>query len=141
MANCWLLKTEPAEYAYDDLVRAGHGFWDGVRNSQAQSYLRAMAPGDQAVVYHTGRERAAVGVAQIVGAPKADPSDPRRAAVDLRPVARLGRPVPLAELRSDPEFEGSPLLRQGRLSVTPLTDRQYRRLRELGGCPVGGGGA
>ncbi|MFU8857216.1 MAG: EVE domain-containing protein [Deferrisomatales bacterium] len=141
MASCWLLKTEPTQYSYDDLRRDGQGLWDGVRNPQAQVHLRAMAPGDRAIVYHTGRERAAVGVAQVAGAPGPDPSEPGLAAVPVRPVARLPRPVPLSELKGDPVFEGSPLVRQGRLSVVPLSDRQCRRVLELGRAAGGGGGA
>lgn len=133
MARYWLLKTEPEEYSYGDLAREGRGLWDGVRSPQAQAGLRAMAPGDRAAVYHTGRERAAVGVAEVAAPSRPDPAQPRFAAVDFVPVAWLARPVTLGELRADPVFGGSPLLRQPRLSVVPLTEGQWKRLLALGG--------
>jgi predicted RNA-binding protein with PUA-like domain len=109
--------------------------WDGVHNPQAQRYLRAMAVGDGCVVYHTGKERAAVGLAEVVRAAYPDPTDPtgRRCLVDVRATAPLARPVPLAALRADPRFAASPLLRQGRLSVVPLTDAQWEALLALAG--------
>lgn len=130
----WLLKTEPGEFSYGDLEAASRAPWDGVRNPQALKHLRSMAPGDRAVVYHTGDERSAVGVAEVVSAPYPDPGDPRLAVVDVAPVRRFARPVSLAVLRGEPAFAGSPLLRQGRLSVVPLTGEQWRRLEELAGA-------
>ncbi|MEW6489942.1 MAG: EVE domain-containing protein [Thermodesulfobacteriota bacterium] len=139
MARYWLLKTEPEEYSFGDLVREGRGLWDGVRNPQAQAGLGAMAPGDRAAVYHTGRERAAVGVAEVAAPPRPDPAEPRCAAVELVPVGWLERPVTLGELRAEAEFAGSPLLRQPRLSVVPLTEGQWKRLLALGGLPGAAG--
>jgi predicted RNA-binding protein with PUA-like domain len=135
MARYWLLKTEPQEYSFGDLAREGRGLWDGVRNPQAQAGLRAMAPGDRAAVYHTGRERAAVGLAEVAAPPRPDPAEPRYAAVELVPLGWLKRPVTLGELRAEAQFAGSPLLRQPRLSVVPLTEGQWKRLRALGGLP------
>lgn len=129
----WLVKTEPGEYSFDDLERDGRTTWDGVRNPTALQNLRAMEPGDEVIVYHSGAERAAVGLAAVASVPYPDPKggDPRLAVVDLRPVARLGRPVPLAELKADGAFAASPLVRQGRLSVVPLTEGQWERVLEL----------
>ncbi len=129
----WLVKTEPGEYGWADLAAAGYGRWDGVRNALAQRHLGAMAPGDAVFVYHTGRQRAVVGEARVVDTPYPDPgaANPRHLAVDLVPVGPLARPVPLAELRADPAFVGSPLLAQGRLSVVPLTAEQAQRLVAL----------
>ena len=135
VASGWLLKTEPEEYAFADLQREGLAAWDGVRNPQAQRYLRAMAVGDRCVIYHTGAERAAVGLAEVVRAAYPDPADPtgRYALVDLRAVAPLPRPVPLTHLRAAPAFADSPLLRQPRLSVVPLDAAQWAALLALAG--------
>ncbi len=128
----WLLKTEPGEYAFADLERARRGVWDGVRNAQAQRNLRAMAPGDGAFVYHTGKERSVVGVARVARAAYGEPDAPGFSVVDVVPVGRLARPVPLAEIKAESAFAGSPLVRQGRLSVVPLTERQWRVVMALG---------
>lgn len=132
----WLLKTEPEEYSYADLERAGRDRWDGVTNPTALVHLRAMRPGDEAVIYHTGDERRAVGLARVVSEPYPDPDAPHNAtgrivAVDVEPVHRLERPVPLAELKPHPAFAASPLLRLPRLSVVPLTEAQYRAIQTL----------
>lgn len=131
---CWLLKTEPGEFSWQDLEAAGRAVWDGVRNPTALKNLRAMTAGDGVAVYHSGAERAVVGLASVEGEPYPDPKagDPRLVAVDLTPVRRLGRPVPLAALKAEAAFEGSPLVRQARLSVVPLTEEQWRRVVELG---------
>jgi predicted RNA-binding protein with PUA-like domain len=126
----WLVKTEPSAYGYGDLEREGRTTWDGVKNPVALKNLKAMRTGDLAIVYHTGDERAAVGVAEVVRAAYPDPKagDPRLVVVDLRAVARLEAPVGLSEIKSMAVFAGSPLLRQGRLSVVPLTAPQWRAL-------------
>jgi predicted RNA-binding protein with PUA-like domain len=131
----WLVKTEPGEFSWQDLEAAGRAVWDGVRNPTALRNLRAMEPGDGVLVYHSGAERAVMGLATVAGEPYPDPKagDPRLAVVDLTPVRRLARAVPLAALKGEAAFEGSPLLRQGRLSVVPFTDEQWRRVLELGG--------
>ncbi len=130
---CWLLKTEPSTYSFDDLVRDGTTRWDGVTNAQAQVNLRAMKKGDDVVVYHSG-EKAAVGLARVARAAYPDPADPagKRAAVDLRAGRPLAAPVPLEALRAEGAFEGSPLLRQGRLSVVPVTAPQWKAVLRLG---------
>ncbi len=129
----WLLKTEPAEYGFADLEGEGRGVWDGVRNAQAQKNLRAMAAGDEALVYHTGAERCVVGVARVVRAAYPERGAPGFSAVEVVPVGRLARPVTLAEIKSEPVFAGSPLVRQGRLSVAALTEPQWKRAVALGG--------
>lgn len=128
----WLLKTEPSTYSYGDLERDGETRWDGVTNPQALANLRAMAPGDRALVYHSG-EKAVVGVAEVTRAAYPDPraEDARLVAVDLRAVAPLAAPVTLEALRAEPAFRPSPLLRQGRLSVVPLTADQWRAVERL----------
>jgi predicted RNA-binding protein with PUA-like domain len=126
----WLLKTEPGSYGYDDLERDGRTVWDGVTNPVALKNLRAMQEGDEVLVYHTGDEKAVVGKARVVAAARPDPKagDPRRVVVDIEAAGRLERPVPLAELKAHPEFAESPLVRQGRLSVVPLTRPQWRAI-------------
>lgn len=128
--NRWLVKTEPDEYAYDDLERDGHGTWDGVRNPTALIHLRAFAAGDEVLVYHTGKEKRVIGVARVVKGPYPDPKqdDPRYVVVDLEPVRRLDRPVTLAEIKADPAFAVFDLVRISRLSVMPVPAALWRRL-------------
>jgi predicted RNA-binding protein with PUA-like domain len=131
----WLLKTEPGDYAFADLERDGATVWDGIANNAALKHLRGARPGDLALVYHTGDERAAVGIAEITSAPYADPAetDARLVVVDVKPVRRLARPVTLAAVKADPFFAGFALVREPRLSVMPVTPAQWRRLLELSG--------
>jgi predicted RNA-binding protein with PUA-like domain len=126
----WLLKTEPSTYGYDDLEREGRAVWDGVTNPVALRNLRAMKEGDRVVVYHTGDEKAAVGLAEVVRAAYPDPKagDPKLVVVDLKPKGRLAEPVSLADIKKMPLFAESPLVRQGRLSVVPLDAAQWKAL-------------
>lgn len=126
----WLLKTEPSEYAYADLEKAGSATWDGVTNPVALRNLGLMKKGDQAIVYHTGDEKSAVGIARVTKEAYPDPKagNPKHVVVDLEPVARLAKPVSLARIKSLPVFAPSPLVRQGRLSVVPLTEAQWAAL-------------
>jgi len=124
----WLVKTEPGEYSFDDFLKDGRTVWDGVSNPQALRNLRAMAAGESVFVYHTGSERRVVGRAEVVR-PAAQGSG-REALVELKAVGRLGAPVSLADLKADRAFSGSPLLRQGRLSVVPLTSEQARAIEK-----------
>ena len=126
----WLLKTEPGDYGWDDLVRDGTTAWTGVSNAQAQANLRAMRRGDQVIVYHSGEKRA-VGVGEIVRTAYPDPAAEGRVAVDVRAVEPLPAPVPLDALKEEPAFEGSALLRQGRLSVVPLAPAEWRGLAAI----------
>lgn len=127
MAGHWLLKTEPGTFSWADLVRDGRAVWDGVRNPVALGHLRAMRPGDQALVYHTGGEKAVVGVCRVVSEPYPDPKagDPRLVAVDIEPVRSLGSPVSLARIKADARFAGFALVRLPRLSVMPVTPEQW----------------
>jgi predicted RNA-binding protein with PUA-like domain len=129
----WLLKTEPADYSWDELERAGRARWDGVRNPAALRNLGAMKPGDRVLVYHTGDEKAVVGIAEVVRAAYPDPKYPdgKLGVVDLAPRARVARPVTLAEIKALAEFRDSPLVRQGRLSVVPITAAQWKALEAL----------
>lgn len=131
----WLLKTEPEAYSYDDLARDGATVWDGVANNAALIHLRAMAPGDEALIYHTGDERRAVGLAAVVSGPYPDPKldDPRLVVVDVRAVMPLPAPVGLAAIKADPFFADFALVRQGRLSVVPVSAEQWARLMAMAG--------
>jgi predicted RNA-binding protein with PUA-like domain len=130
----WLLKTEPGAYSYDDLQREGRARWDGVTNPVALRNLRAMKTGDRVLVYHTGDEKAVVGTAEVVKEAYPDPraKNARLVVVDIQPRGRLARPVALAEIRAMPEFAASPLVRQGRLSVVPLTAAQWKAIEARG---------
>lgn len=132
----WLLKTEPGTYSYDDLEREGQAVWDGVTNPVALKNLRAMKAGDRAFVYHTGDERAVVGRAEVVKTAYPDPrgDNDRLVVVDLKAAGRLARPVTLDEIKKLPVFADSPLVRQGRLSVVPLTAAQVKAI-ESGAKP------
>jgi predicted RNA-binding protein with PUA-like domain len=132
----WLLKTEPGTYSYDDLEREGRAVWDGVTNPVALKNLRAMKAGDRAFVYHTGDERAVVGRAEVVKTAYPDPrgDNDRLVVVDLKAAGRLARPVTLDEIKKLPVFADSPLVRQGRLSVVPLTAAQVTAI-ESGAKP------
>jgi predicted RNA-binding protein with PUA-like domain len=126
----WLLKEEPEHYSYADLERDGRTVWDGVTNNLALKNLRSMRPGDTAFFYHTGAEKAVVGVVEVVSAPYADPAetDPRLVVVDVRPLRRLKRPVTLAEIKEDPALADWDLVRNSRLSVVPVSQDQWRRV-------------
>jgi predicted RNA-binding protein with PUA-like domain len=125
----WLLKTEPGTYAWEDLLREGATAWTGIANAQAQENLRAMKRGDRAVIYHSGEKRA-VGVAEVVRTAYPDPTadDERLVCVDVKPAEPLPAPVPLEALKAEAAFQGSALLRQGRLSVVPLSPAEWRDL-------------
>jgi len=118
----YLLKTEPGTYSFDDLLREGETVWDGISNNQALLNLRNMKKGDKIVIYHSGVGKATVGTAKVVSV---DAADPRNPIVRIKPVKRLQRERPLAEIRAAGVFKGSAMFRQFRLSVVPLTEEQY----------------
>lgn len=126
----WLLKTEPGTYSFSDLTREGRTCWDGVSNPVALSHLRAMKKGDEAFFYHTGAEKAIVGVARIVSDPYPDPKldDPRRVVVDIAPLRSLDHPVSLAAVKADSRFKDFALVRIGRLSVMPVSPERWQAL-------------
>lgn len=132
----WLLKSEPNEYSYTDLEKEGTSEWDGVTNPTAQMHMRAMQVGDTCVFYHSGGERAAIGIAKVVRAPYPDPTDEKgkRVWVDLQAEHALTRPVSLTELKADPGFATSPLVKMSRLSVVPLDEVQLATIERLGGA-------
>jgi predicted RNA-binding protein with PUA-like domain len=121
----YLLKTEPTVYSFADLQRDKSTIWDGVANPVALRHLREMKPGDRLVIYHTGDEKSAVGTASVVSV---DASDPKNPQVKIKVGKALGKPVTLAEVKAQKLFADSPLVRQGRLSVVPLTGAQFKFL-------------
>ena len=121
----YLLKTEPTVYSFADLQSEGTTIWDGVSNPVAVKNLRGMKAGEQLVIYHTGDEKSAVGTATVVSV---DASDAKNPQVKIKAGKPLARKVTLSEVKADKLFADSPLVRQGRLSVVPLTEPQYKRL-------------
>ena len=131
MPNFWLVKTEPSTYSFDDLKREGVATWDGVKNPVAIRHLRAMQPGDEVFIYHTGKEKAVIGTATVVAA-----GDPPK----LKARERLPRAVTLAEIKQDKAFADLALVRIGRLSVQPVGAAQFRKIVTLGAETPGGQG-
>jgi predicted RNA-binding protein with PUA-like domain len=129
----WLLKTEPDCYSWDDLVRDKRTVWDGVANALALKHIRTMQKGDLALVYHTGDDRQAIGIAEVTSKPYADPKedDERLAVIDLKPKKKLPRPVSLSDIKADKAFAGWDFLRIGRLSVVPVPEAMWEHLLEL----------
>jgi len=125
MATDYLLKTEPSEYSFQDLTGDGATEWDGVSNPVALKNLREMTPGTRLVIYETGDQKSAVGTARVVSVDASNPKDP---IVKIRADKPLPRPITLAEIKAHKLFADSPLVRQGRLSVVPLTPAQYKFL-------------
>jgi predicted RNA-binding protein with PUA-like domain len=123
----WMVKQEPETYSWDDFVKDGGTDWTGVRNYQARNNLRAMKAGERVLFYHSGKDKAVVGVAEVAKAAYADPTadDEQWVAVDLKPVKRLKNPVQLAAIRYDKRLSDLPLIRQSQLSVMPLTKDEF----------------
>jgi predicted RNA-binding protein with PUA-like domain len=132
----WLLKTEPSEFSFEDLLASGREIWDGITNPLALKHLRSTRAGDLALIYHTGKERAAVGIARILGAPYPDPKrkNPSQVVVEIEPVAPLPRPVSLQEMKASAELKGLQLLRISRLSVVPVSPEHWKTLLKMAGA-------
>lgn len=124
----WLAKTEPESFSYSDLERLGRDRWNGVKNFAALKHISNMTPGDQIFIYHTGKEKAIVGVAEIVSSPYPDPdeTDERLIVADVEPRYRLSRPVTLKEIKQHSAFQNWELVRQSRLSVMPVTPEHWQ---------------
>jgi predicted RNA-binding protein with PUA-like domain len=129
----WLFKEEPTTYSFEAFVRDARAVWSGVRNPLAQKHLHAVKQGDRIFYYHTGAEKAVVGIATALGDAYADPDDPtgKRAVVEIAPIKTLRRPVTLAEIKADPAFKDFALVRISRLSVMPVTDDEWTRIEHL----------
>ena len=128
----WLMKSEPGTYSWDDLVRDGGTDWDGVRNNAARLHLRAMKSGDEAFSYHSGADRAVVGIMRITGEGKPDGDDSAWVKVSVEPVRALN-PVTLAAIKAEPALAKMELIRQSRLSVAPVRDEEWAKVLEMAG--------
>jgi predicted RNA-binding protein with PUA-like domain len=135
VASRWLVKSEPATYSYADLERDGRTVWDGVRNNAAALHLKAMKLGDEVLFYHSQEGKAVVGVATVVKESFPDASDPsgRFVAVELAPVRRLKREVTLADMKAEPALADMVMLRQGRLSVSPVSEAEWAVIEKMSG--------
>lgn len=135
----WLFKEEPTHYGFDAFVRDRKAVWSGVKNPLAQKHLRSVKKGDRIFYYHTGDEKAVVGIAKALGDAYPDPGDKagKQSVVDVAPVKKLARPVTLAEIKADGAFKDFPLVRISRLSVMPVTDTEWTRIERMGSGGAG----
>jgi predicted RNA-binding protein with PUA-like domain len=131
----WLLKTEPGEWSWADQVKAGAKGteWTGVRNFAARGHLKAMKKGDRGFFYHTGDEKQVVGIVEVVKEAHPESGDPEWTAVDVAAVAPLPKPVTLAAVKAEPKLAAMVLVRQGRLSVQPVTEAEWKLISRMGG--------
>ncbi len=132
--NYWLMKSEPFKYSWDDLVRDGKTYWDGVRNYEARNNLAAMKEGDLAFYYHSNKGKEIVGIVEIVASSYPDPTadDETWVVVDVAPRVAFSEPVSLSMIKQDPKLEDIQLVRRGRLSVVPVTATEFRHVAKLG---------
>ena len=131
----WLVKSEPETYSWSDLVRDGRTDWTGVRNYAARLHLTAMRPGDEVFVYHSGEAKSVIGIARVTKAafPDTTADEDGWVAVELAPVAALKKTVTLTQIKTDAVVKGMTFVRQGRLSVSPVTAAEFTRIKKLGG--------
>jgi len=131
----WLIKCDPEDYSFDDLVRDGRAVWDGVSNPQALKFIGEMRTGDRVLVYHTGDEKRIVGTASVVKDPYPDPKvkNSKRVVVDIEAGGRVPRFVTLAQIKEDPSFAEFHLVRQARLSVMPVTPGHWKKISAMAG--------
>jgi predicted RNA-binding protein with PUA-like domain len=131
--NHWLIKSEPNKYSWDDLNKDGNTFWDGVRNYEARNNLRAMKTGDLLLYYHSNDGKEIVGIAKVIKEAYQDPTtdDDRWVAVDIEPFKKLKNTVSLATMKATPELENMKMVRQGRISVTPVTPTEFDKIIAL----------
>lgn len=135
LVKTWLVKSEPFKYSWDQFVKDGGTYWDGVRNFQARNYLKAMRRGDLVLFYHSNEGLEIVGIAEVTREHYPDPTtdDKRWVVVDLRPVRALKHPVPLSEIKRDKQLRSIPLVSQSRLSVMPISREAFDKIVAMGG--------
>jgi predicted RNA-binding protein with PUA-like domain len=135
MKNFWLVKQEPSSYSWSDLVAEGETSWTGVRNFTARNNLRKMRKADEVLFYHSGEEKAVVGIAKVMRIAYPDPTAKEGdwSTVDLAAVKPLARPVTLREIKGNSRLRGIPLIRQSRLSVMPLAEPEFREIVDMAG--------
>jgi predicted RNA-binding protein with PUA-like domain len=133
MAGRWLIKEEPSHYSFEDLERDGKTLWEGVKNPLARKHLREIRRGDSILYYHTGKEKAVVGIARASSGARAAPraGDAGAVAVEVEPVKPLPAPVPLQEIKNRPALKDMPLVRISRLSVMPVSEREWREIESM----------
>jgi predicted RNA-binding protein with PUA-like domain len=134
MKNFWLVKQEPSSYSWSDFLDERETAWTGVRNYTARNNLRKMKTGDQVLFYHSGEEKAVVGIAKVIRAAYADPTAEEGdwSAVDLAPIKSLRLPITLRQIKNNPRLKQIPLIRQSRLSVMPLAKSEFHQIVEMG---------
>lgn len=129
--NYWLVKQEPEAYSFDDLIKDGKTDWTGVRNFQARNNLRAMKLADKVLFYHSGSEKSVVGLAEVSREEFTDPTDEKWIAVEIKPVEKFAHPISLEQIRAEEGLQNIALIRQGRLSVVPLTEGEFDLIIKL----------
>lgn len=129
--NYWMVKSEPNSYSWDDFEKAQEDIWDGVRNYQARNYLNEMQVGDQVLFYHSGKEKAVVGIAEVSSAPIPDPKDEAWTAVMLKVNRQLAKPVSLAQIKAEDRLSELPMLKQSRLSVIPVKKDEFELIVKM----------
>jgi predicted RNA-binding protein with PUA-like domain len=130
--NYWLIKSEPSTYSFSDLERDQKTNWNGIRNYQARNYLRTVNKGDQLLVYHSGSDKAVVGIAEALGKPYPEVAGEDWVQLDIAPVEKLKSPVPLSVIKKEPPLKGILLIKQSRLSVMPVTKVEFDTICKLG---------
>lgn len=132
--NYWLVKSEPFKYSWEQFIKDGKTFWDGVRNYGARNNLRAMKKGDQVLFYHSNEGLAVVGIAEVLKEAYQDPTtiDSNWVAVDLKPIKAMPKPVTLAQIKSEPTLQDMDLVRLSRLSVGTVKEREYKKILKMG---------
>ncbi len=126
--NYWLVKQEPEAYSFDDLVKDGKTDWTGVRNYQARNNLRDMKIGDRVLFYHSVSEKSVVGLAEVSRAEFPDPTDEKWIAVEIKPIEKLAKPVTLEQIKTEKSLENIPLIKHSRLSVMPLSKKEFETI-------------
>lgn len=134
----WLVKSEPFKYSWDDLVRDGSTYWDGVRNAQARNNLRAMQKGDLLLYYHSNEGKEVVGIAKVARTAYQDPTteDDRWLVVDVEPVKKMAEAVTLVDIKAEPSLSEMALIKQSRLSVMPILKDEFQKILAMGGTKV-----
>ncbi|GAB5489196.1 MAG: EVE domain-containing protein [Parasphingorhabdus sp.] len=135
MPQCWLMKSEPEEYGWDDLIAEKEGIWDGVKNAQASNNMKAMKKGDHVFFYHSRQGLEVVGIMEVSEEHSPDvTTDPERwVVVKVKPVRKLEKAVPLKEMKQNPKLKDLAIIRQTRLSVAPVTEGEWDAILEMGG--------
>lgn len=127
----WAFLADPEDFGYNELERDGTAVWDGIKNARAQNYLRTVQKGDELLIYHTAPDKAIVGIAKVTAPARPDPKAEERVVVDVQPVKRLKRALPLAELKADKVLSGMSFVKMPRVAVQPVTESEWERVLEL----------